>query len=190
MRERENDMSLTIDNYNEEGGGDFKDIEAGTHAARIIGVFDAGWQKGFSEEDKPKHSCVLVYEVDEKTDDGKFRLTISEPYTATLRSDKAKLRGPVQAAFPKLTEAQKTSFELSTLIGKGVLITVAQKPSGKMKVSQVAPLPKGMEAHEGWEECTEVFGLAKWMQEHQLTNEEAEELRKRAVVAASDDIPF
>lgn len=189
-------MALTVTNQPDagSGGGDFKDVEVGSHVAVIVGVLDCGFQKPYQDkqEDRATHQCAIVYEVDEKTEDGKFRLTITETYNVTLRSTKAKLRGPVLAAFPGIKPAE--ALDLGTLVGKSVLITVEEKANGKRKVAQVAPLAKGMSGHKGWEEVTEPFGLAKYLMDKAIGAEDAKVWNDRAKKlrenADSDDIPF
>ena len=181
---------MKIDNF-DGGGGDFKDVEAGTHPARIVAVWDCGIQKPYSEDQAPKQALCIVYEVDEATEGGE-RLTITEPYNVTL-GEKAKLRGPVLAAlpdFPKRTAAQRAEFVTDDLLGAGVMITVSQKPSGKMKVSAVAPLPKGLTAHEDWGIPEAPFGLANWMIENQMSDTAAEKATANAAVAKDDNVPF
>jgi hypothetical protein len=129
----------------ETGGG--QQVPAGVHGAVCSKIYDLGIQDGF--EGKQQQKLVILWELDERKDDGK-RFLISRTYTASL-NEKAKLRQDLEAWRGRRFSPQELSgFDLDNIIGAPCQLAVVEytKQNGMAgtKISAVMPLAKGMQA--------------------------------------------
>ena len=136
------------------GGGDFKQVPAGTHLARCFRIIDLGTQPVvWQGETKHMLKLMITWELfgeddDLSTDDG-MPLIISKRYTnslgkkANLRADLEKWRGV------PFTEVELRGFDVEKLLDKWCLLSVLQtSKDGKTysNVASVSSLPKAMKA--------------------------------------------
>lgn len=130
------------------GGKDFKPCPEGVTQGVLVDVIDLGKIKStFAGEEKVRHMANLVWQVDERRDDGKRflifqRVGLSLHPKATLRKIVDTIRGK------KLTEDEaQEGIELEDLVGSNGLLTLVQNESGGKiytNVEGIAPLMKGM----------------------------------------------
>ena len=129
-------------------GASFTPCPAGVHQAVCVDVVDMGnLETVWAGVKKIKHVIRLVWQVEERMEDGKPFL-IQSRYTASLH-EKARLRKDLENWRGRpFTEAELKSFDLEVLLGVNCLLNVVQNPKdGKTyaNVTAVMPLKKGME---------------------------------------------
>jgi hypothetical protein len=127
------------------GSGDFEQPEAGSYGATCYKLIDLGTQTS-EYQGKPivRRQVLLGWELDEKMTDGR-PFTVSQFYTASL-NEKAKLRAHLEGWRGKsFTPEELEGFDSKNLLGKTCLISLAKNDKGRVKVSSVAKVPKGME---------------------------------------------
>ena len=128
------------------GGGDFEQPEAGTYSANSYKLIDIGTQTG-EYQGKPtvRRQVILGWELDEPMSDGR-PFTVSKFYTASL-SEKATLRHDLESWRGRaFTEDELGGFDLQAILGKPCMLTLTKTDKGKVKVTAVSKLPKGMQA--------------------------------------------
>ena len=129
-----------------EGAGSFENPEPGSYAAVCNQVIDLGTQEGEYQGNKIKRRQVIIgWELTEKNSKGEpFR--VSSFYTASL-SEKSKLRPMLESwRGVALTAEELDGFSLSKLLGQPCLVSLILNDKGRIKVSSVSKLPKGMPA--------------------------------------------
>ena len=127
-------------------------VPSGTHQAVCQSVHDIGIQETtFNGETKQQHKVVIVWEVNERIAEGKFkgeRFVMSRRYTlslhekSTLRHDLASWRGR------DFTDEELGTFDLEKLIGANCLLSVVETKKGDKtytNIASVSKLAKGME---------------------------------------------
>lgn len=138
---------------------DFEKLQPGTYQAVISQVYDIGLQPsknlqtGITEN---KHQCIVLFEVNERFQTGKFageRFVQSRTYNFTM-SRNAGLRKLVEIVTGTLTDEEAGQFDLETLRGCNVSLTIEQKGE-YLNISGIGGLIKGMqeiqpELHEGY----------------------------------------
>lgn len=128
--------------------GDFKPCPEGVTQGVLVDVVDLGLVKStFNGEEKTQRKAMLVWQVDERRDDGQ-RFHIYQRVGLSLHP-KANLRKLVDTIrAKKMTEEEaEAGIELEDLIGSQGLLTLVQNPSGDRiytNVEGVAPLMKSM----------------------------------------------
>lgn len=145
-------MTLTV---SEGASGTYSPPEAGTFAARCIGLIDLGTQTTTYEgEAKSAHKLLVQFELcdpDNRRDDG-TRHTISKRFTASLHP-KAALRQFLESWRGRpFTPEELRGFDLPKLLGQPCLLgLVHAEKDGKTfaNVSSAMRLPKGMAAPQG-----------------------------------------
>lgn len=138
------------------GGGDFKRLSAGTHLGVCNVIADVGYQPGSQMYPDPKRKVVLrwevpservEYEIDGKKHEGP--MCISATFTASM-SGKSNLRKFLEGwRGKKFTDEEAAAFDVSSVLGKACLLTIAETTKGDETYSNVAgasPLMKGMVA--------------------------------------------
>lgn len=175
-------MGLTV---KETGGGNYSPIEAGTYAARCVGVIDLGIQHN-DYNGKDQERVRLVFELPTErtvTEAGEDKPRwMSKPYTASLH-EKATLRKELEAWRGKpFTAEELAGFNLGKLVGVPCLLNIVTQEGknggvfakiasiGKAMKGQVVPPLENpsfifdMDASD--EECKAIMeGLPNWMQE-------------------------
>lgn len=125
-------------------GGTYEQPEPGSYAASCFRVIDVGTQVSeYNGEKKIRHQIIIAWEIDEKMKDGK-PFSVSKFYTASVH-EKATLRHHVEAwRGTQLTQSELQGFDPVILIGKPCLISLVKNEAGKIELSSVSKLPKGM----------------------------------------------
>lgn len=142
-------MIITTDS-----SSNFTPCPAGTYLARCCRVIDMGTQTvEYQGEAKPAHKVLITFEVidpDTFTEDGK-PYTVSKRYTASLH-EKAALRRDLETwRGAKFTDAELQRFDLASILGKPVLLSVVHSEKDGRTFANVAGLvkpPKGMAGAE------------------------------------------
>lgn len=129
-------------------GGNFAQPEAGSYAARCYRVIDLGTQTSeYQGKTTTKRQCVIGWELSELMDDGR-PFTVSKFYTSSL-NEKATLRKDLEAWRGRaFTDDELAGFDAKNVIGATCLVSLAPGQTGKLKVTTVTKLPKGMVAPE------------------------------------------
>jgi hypothetical protein len=133
------------------GGTSFEQPPTGSHAARCISIIDLGTQRSTYEgEAQIKRQVVLRWELgNELMQDGEYKgkpFTVSRFYTASLH-EKAVLRKDLASWRGRDFSADELKgFDLKSILGKPCMLAVGLTEKGKVKVTSVMGLPKGMAA--------------------------------------------
>ena len=134
------------------GGGNFKILDAGSHAAvctQIIGIGPQETPWGAKEKLKIRFEVPaerVEWEVDGEKHEGP--MTIWATYTASL-SEKANLRQDLESWRGRpFSPDELKGFELDALLGKPVMLSVIHRAvEGKTyaNITSLSKIPKGME---------------------------------------------
>lgn len=130
--------------WKDNGGGDFEDPEPGSYAAVCYKIIDIGTQTfEYQGKANSRRQVILGWELDELMSDGR-PFVISKFYTASL-SEKANLRHDLAAWRGRdFTPEELGGFSPRNILGKPCLVTLTKNDKGKVRVTGVAKLPKGM----------------------------------------------
>ena len=196
-----------INATNKKGEG-FDPIEAGSYPARVYQMIEIGTVAGYlgQLQNKVRIGFELPTEMmvfDEKK--GEQPRVISQDYTLSFH-EKAKLRKVIEACDPKALELDEEGFmevfDVETLIGKPLLITIAQKAkkdgSGNYAfIDNCTRLPKGMTCSAPINE-PQVLSYDKWNEEkfqklpdfirEKIESSEEYKKMKRLVVLVVEDV--
>lgn len=134
------------------GGGEFKVCPAGSHIAVCDMVVDIGMQPGF--EGRPTHKIYIRFQIPgervEVERDGQAvdaPMVIGSFYTASM-NEKANLRKHLEGWRGKaFTNAEAADFDVSTILGKPLMITVVHKQGADRtfaNITGMSRLPKGI----------------------------------------------
>jgi hypothetical protein len=125
---------------------DFEQIEPGTYAARLTDIVDLGTQNViFNGEHKTAHKILgsFVTPGELRTDGRPFK--VFRTFTASLHR-KSALRRDLEAWLGRpISKEEEASFDLPSLLGKPVLVSIAETENGRRKVTSLAPIPRGMD---------------------------------------------
>jgi len=130
-----------------DSGTSFENPEPGSYSAVCNKLIDLGTQEGEYQGVKNKrHQIIIGWELAEKNSKGE-PFTVSGFYTVSL-ADKSKLRPMLEAwRGAAFTAEELEGFQLSCILGKPCMISLVLNDKGKIKVSSVSKLPKGMPAY-------------------------------------------
>lgn len=122
-------------------------VQAGTYLAVCSGVWDIGRQKNeYNGEIKYPHQLVIRFELNKTIATGEYagkRYTLNKFYTASLH-ERSKLRHDLENWRGKtFTNEELKGFDVSKLIGKNCLVSVALSLKGKAKIVSISPLMDG-----------------------------------------------
>lgn len=126
------------------GGGDYKQLPAGTHLARCVRIIDLGTQTStYKGETKTRRQLMFTWEIPgELMDDGR-PFTASKFYTASL-SEKANLRKDLESWRGKaFAESDLVGFDLTKILNAVCMLSIVEGDNGKTKVNGVMAAPKG-----------------------------------------------
>lgn len=132
------------------GGGDFEQPPVGTCVARCIKIIDIGTQKGeYQGKATSKRQCIVGWELpNDCMSEGEHAgkpFNVSKFYTASL-GEKANLRKDLQNwRGREFTEDELRGFESKNILGKACMLSLTQNDKGKVRVTGVMALPKGMQ---------------------------------------------
>lgn len=191
-------------------GAEVEPIEAGSYPARVYQMIEIGTVAGFQGSLQPKVRIGFelpteLHVFDEKK--GEQPRVISQDYTLSFH-EKAKLRKVIEACDPKALGTDEDGFmeefDVETLVGKPLLITVAQKPKKEggayAFIDNCTRLPKGMScpapvnppsvlSYDKWKD--EVFEkLPDFIKDKMKTSPEYQALKGTGPEIAKEDIPF
>lgn len=138
------------------GGGDFKTVSSGTHIAVCNLVADLGVQPGSGMFPTPKRQVYIRFEVpaervDYEKDGQKLNgpIVIGQFFTASMH-EKSNLRKQLEGwRGKKFTDEEASIFDVSTILGKGCMLSVVENVKGDKTYSNIAAiinLPKGTAA--------------------------------------------
>jgi hypothetical protein len=131
------------------GGGDFEQPPVGTTVGRCIKIIDIGTQRGeYQGKATARRQNIIGWELpNELMTEGEYAgrpFTVSKFYTASL-GEKANLRKDLEnwrgRAF---TEQELQGFEARNILGKACMLSLTANDKGKVRVTGVMALPKGM----------------------------------------------
>lgn len=132
--------------------GDYEQIPAGNHVARLYQLVDLGMQlKTWQGEEKVQHQILLGFELcHEAMQDGR-PFAISATYTLSMHP-KAALRRVIEGwRGQAFSDEEASAFDIETLLGRACMVQVTHR-QGQSKtyanVQSIAALPKGMTAPE------------------------------------------
>ena len=132
------------------GGGDFEQPPAGTTVGRCIQIIDLGTQRGeYQGKANVRRQNIIGWELpNDLQSDGDYKgkpFRVSRFYTASL-GKKANLRRDLeQWRGREFTEQELQGFDPQNILGKCCLLALTPNEKGKIKVTGVMALPKGME---------------------------------------------
>ena len=126
-----------------ETSGDYELAPVGVYRAVCTRLLNLGMQETNYGD---KHQIHLAFEIDENMADGRPFLMMQN-YTLSLNS-KARLRNDLEAWRGRAFTAEELSgFDLKTVLGKPLQISVVHSPDGKYaNIGSMMPLGRGQEA--------------------------------------------
>ena len=180
-------MSLIV--ADKGGGGSM--VEAGVYPAICSHIYDLGIQPGF--EGKEQHKIVLLFELDERKDDGN-RYLISRTYTASL-NEKAALRKDLESWRKKpFTNDELQGFDIEVLKNVACQINVVsyQKQNGTAGTKIGAILPPGKAQQPITRELDEDF-VPDWVRRargEEVREDARDNAPNHSDEGFKDDVPF
>lgn len=135
--------------WKDNGGGDFEQPPVGTHVARCVKIIDIGTQKGeYQGKATFKRQVIIGWELPNTLmSDGEYAgkpFAVSKFYTASL-SEKANLRKDLQNWRGRdFTPQELMGFDPRNILGKCCMVSLTENDKGKIRVTGVMALPKGM----------------------------------------------
>lgn len=132
--------------WKDNGGGDFENPEPGSYAGTCYKIVDLGTQTSeYQGKPNSRRQVILTWELDELMSDGR-PFIVSKFYTASL-SEKANLRHDLASWRGRdFTPEELMGFSPRKILGASCLVTLTKNDKGKVRVTGVAKLPKGMNA--------------------------------------------
>lgn len=132
-----------------DSGGSFEQPEPGTYAAVCYKLLDIGTQESEYQGQKTvRRQVILGWELSEKMttgDNAGKPFVVSKFYTQSL-NDKATLRHDLAGWRGRdFTPEELGGFDAKNILGKTCMLSLTLSDKGRIKVSSVAKLPKGME---------------------------------------------
>lgn len=144
-------------NYKTNGGGSYKTVPAGSHAAVCDIVADVGLQPGFGAYPEPKHQVYIRFEIpaerisweDKSGQRREGPAVMGTFYTASMH-EKANLRKALEGWRGKsFTDEEAEHFDIESILGKSCMLSIVEKPKGdgvKAVIAGISSLPKGVKA--------------------------------------------
>jgi hypothetical protein len=132
-----------------DNSGSFENAPTGTHIARCVGLIGIGTHESeYNGQTRMRNTIIATWELPhELMSDGR-PFTISQWYTRSL-SDKANLRQDlVNWRGRDFTSQELNEFDLRNVLDKGCQVVVSENDKGRVKVTGIAGLPKGIELPE------------------------------------------
>lgn len=118
---------------------------AGMHSAVCVDVVDKG---AVETPWGPKHKIVIIWEIDEYSDDFDGRYVVNKQYTLSLH-EKANLTQDLESWRSRaFSEEERQGFDVEKLIGVPCMLNVVHNEhqgNTYANVKAVTPLPKGMD---------------------------------------------
>lgn len=165
-------------------GSDFESAPTGTHLARCIGLIGIGTrEKEWEGKSRLSNEIIVTWELpNEPMKDGR-PFTVSQFYTRSL-ADKANLRHALRNWRGRdFTPEELQAFELKNVLDKGCQVVCSAKPSGKVYVTSVAGLPKGVTLPDRINDL-------KYFDVEEYDDDEFEKLSDRLQAMVKDSIEY
>ena len=126
------------------GGGDYEYPEVGTYIATCRQIIDLGTQENDYQGAKTyPHQILMGWELNENMSDGR-PFVVSKFYTASL-NEKANFRKDLISWRGRdFTQEELGGFDPRNILGAPCMLTLTTNEKGKIKVSSVAKIVKGM----------------------------------------------
>ena len=133
-----------------DSGGDFEQVEPGSYAAVCYKIVDIGTQEGeYQGVKNARRQVIIGWELDELMTTGERAgkpFVVSKFYTQSL-GEKANLRHDLAGWRGRdFTPEELAGFDAKNILGKSCMLSLTLTDKGKIKVSGVSKLPKGMTA--------------------------------------------
>lgn len=146
-------------------GSTFESVQPGTYVARCISLIGIGTHERDWQGTKRLSSEIMVtWELPFETMEDGRPYTISAFYTRSL-ADKANLRHALKNWRGRdFTPDELRGFELRNVLDKGCQVVCTQNDKGKVRVTSVAGLPKGLDLPDRVNELR-YFDPEEWDQE-------------------------
>jgi len=132
------------------GGGDFKNLPAGTHMAVCTQIVDIGLQSGSAMYPSPKQKVVMRFEVPSERiefDNKDAPAVIMKEFTASM-SEKSTLRKWLESwRGKKFTDDEASDFDVAKILGQSVMLSVVSETKNGKERSNIAgfsAMPKGI----------------------------------------------
>lgn len=127
-----------------DNGGTYESPTPGMYNAVCYRVVDLGTHESeYLGQKNIKREVMISWEIDELMKDGR-RFAISGFYTASL-NEKAKLRAMLESWRGRaFNEDELKGFDLANVLGAPCMVNITLNDKGKVRVSSVSPLVKGM----------------------------------------------
>ncbi len=128
----------------------FAPAPEGVHQGVCVDVVDLGVIPGFGG--KPQHKAVIVWQIDEKRDDGS-RFLLFKKYTLSL-NEKATLRKDLEAWRGRaFSREEEMGFDVESVIGANCMVNVQHRPSQDgtktyANIVSLTPLPKALRQNQ------------------------------------------
>lgn len=132
------------------GGGDFEQPPSGTSVGRCIQIIDLGTQRSeYQGKANVRRQNIIGWELpNDLQTEGDYKgkpFRVSRFYTASL-GKKANLRRDLeQWRGREFTEQELQGFDPHAILGKCCLLALTPNEKGRIRVTGVMALPKGME---------------------------------------------
>jgi hypothetical protein len=142
--------------------GSFENAPTGTHIARCIGLIGIGTHESeYQGQTRMRNTIIVTWELPHELMSSGQPFTISQWYTRSL-GDKANLRQDlVNWRGRDFTTQELMEFDLRNVLDKGCQVVVSENDKGRVKVTGVAGLPKGIELPERHNELR-YFDVEEW----------------------------
>ena len=136
--------------WKDTGGGDFEQPEPGTYAAICYRIIDLGTQYGeYQGVPNEKEQTLISFELNELMTTGDSAgkpFVVSKFYTTSL-GKKANLRRDLESWRGRaFTDEELAGFDPKNILGKSCMLSLTMTDKGKIKISTISKLPKGMNA--------------------------------------------
>lgn len=127
-------------------GGNFENAPTGTHIARCIGLTGIGTHESeWKGQKRLRTQIVVTWELPHENRQDGQPFIVTQWYTRSL-SEKANLRQDlVNWRGRDFTPAELQAFELRDVLDKGCQVVLSETDKGKVRVTGVAGMPKGVE---------------------------------------------
>ena len=135
--------------WKDSGGGDFEQPPVGTFTGRCIKIIDIGTQRGeYQGKATSRRQVIIGWELPtELMTEGEYAgkpFYVSKFYTASL-GEKANLRKDLENWRGRAFNDQELGgFESKNILGKACMLSLTLNDKGKVRVTGIMALPKGM----------------------------------------------
>jgi hypothetical protein len=128
-----------------DNGDKFENAPTGTHLARCIGLIDIGTHRSeWKGQEIRRRQVIIKWELPSEFREDGQPFVVSEFYTRSL-SEKAHLRHAlVNWRGRDFTPQELQGFDLKNILQQPCQVSITAKDNGKIKVSGVAGVPKGV----------------------------------------------